>query len=157
MAIEADRQLSSPSGGEPSGPGGPVFWGALAIGGVVMAIGIFGVFSEARATHPSSLAIWVIGSLVVHDLLIAPATFAIGGAVKRYVPARFRTALQFAMFLSAMLVVISIPVLVRSGARPDNPSLLPRNYTAGLIVAVAVTWLFAGGVLALSFLRRQRK
>ncbi len=39
--------------------------------------------------------------------------------------------------------LLAIPVLGRFGERPDNPTLLDRNYTAGWLVLAA---LVAGGV-----------
>jgi hypothetical protein len=37
------------------------------------------------------------------------------------------------------LTIMAIPVLGRFGARPDNPTLLDRNYTAGWLVVAGLT------------------
>jgi len=39
-----------------------------------------------------------------------------------------------------VLVLLAIPVLSRPGMRPDNPSVLDRDYPLGLTVALAVVW-----------------
>jgi hypothetical protein len=150
MGIEADRHVAPPHD-----PRGVVFWGSLVVGWGVMVYGIVGALGIAEDTHPRSLAIWIVGSLVVHDFVIAPSVFIVGGLLRRVVPARVRAGVQAAMFVSAILAVISVPVIGRFGARRDNPSLLPREAGMGLLVALAVVWIVTGVSLAVAW-RRSR-
>jgi hypothetical protein len=150
MGIEADRELEA---AKARVPGGPVFWTGVLMGWGAIAFGVVGALNISSDTHPRSLAIWLVGSLLVHDLAIAPAVFVIGRVLRRKVADRFRAALQAVLYLSAVLVVVSIPVIGRFGARRDNPTLLPRDATTGLIVALALIWIGAALLFLVARLR----
>ena len=147
MGLEADRHLIDPS----RIPGGRVFWAGVVVGWAVIAFGIWGAIFEGLNVKPS-FVIWLIGGLLVHDLLVAPLVFATGMVLRRALPARYRATVHAALILSAVFVLASIPVLGRFGASEDNPSALPRNYTAGLLIMLAIVW----GVTALFLLRAWR-
>jgi hypothetical protein len=151
MGIETDRRVAT----EPATPGGPVFWAAVAIGWALMAFGVVGAFDNAQDSHPRSLTIWIVGCLAVHDLLIAPAVFAIGGALRRALAPPIRAIVQGALIVSAVIVIVSIPVVGRFGVTTDNPSALPRNYTAGALGALVVVWIATAAVLVVAW-RRSR-
>jgi hypothetical protein len=52
------------------------------------------------------------------------------------------------------VTLLAVPVLGRFGARPDNPTLLDRNYAAGWVVLAAAT---AAGVVLAAYLGRRRE
>jgi hypothetical protein len=52
------------------------------------------------------------------------------------------------MIVSGVLVLASYPALRGFGRLPDNPSLLPRNYTAGLTWALLVWAVTVLGIAA---------
>jgi hypothetical protein len=54
-----------------------------------------------------------------------------------------------------VVVLVSVPVLGRFGAQADNPSLLPRDYPAGLALTLSVVVLAGAGLAALRW-RRHR-
>ena len=140
MGVEADRPLTPPYGA--------VFWAAVAAGWAVIGYGIFGVFADAGLTHPRSLALWLAGCLVAHDLVLAPLVFAFGRRLRRAASGALLGLLQVCLFVSGVLVLVSIPVLGRFGERPDNPTLMPRNYALGIIVALGVVWVATSLVVA---------
>lgn len=137
-------------------PGGPLFWTGAAVGWSVMAFGVIGALGISADTHPRSLGIWVIGSLLVHDLVVAPVVFLVGTFVRRTVPAPAGTWVRAAMIVTAILVLISIPVIGRFGARRDNPTLLPRDAGTGLLLAVGVVWLLACIAMVIAWRRGRR-
>ncbi len=137
-------------------PGGPVFWVAVAVGWAVMAFGVVGALDNAADTHPRSLAIWLVGSLAVHDALIAPATFIVAGVLRRALAPPLRAVVQAALIVSAVIVIVSIPVVGGFGSTPDNPSALPRNYALGLAVAVGLVWACSAVALGLAWRRARR-
>ena len=61
---------------------------------------------------------------------------------------------------SAVLAVVAWPFVRGYGRQPGNPSLLPRNYAAGLVVYLAAIWTVAlaivGVGLAVRAVRRSR-
>jgi hypothetical protein len=42
---------------------------------------------------------------------------------------------------TAALALFAAPLVADLGGRPDNPSLRPRDYRSGLLIALAVVWL----------------
>lgn len=56
------------------------------------------------------------------------------------IPLRWQSPFAVAGLCSVVLVLLAIPVFSRPGMRPDNPSVLDRDYPLGLAVALAVVW-----------------
>ncbi|MGW0161931.1 hypothetical protein ACWDUN_21735 [Mycobacterium sp. NPDC003323] len=89
------------------------------------------------------ILIWAVVAVVVHDLVFAPACAALGWAGRRLVPVRWRSPVAVAALCSVVLVLLAIPVYDKPGLKPDNPSVLDRDYPLGLGIALAVVWLSA--------------
>lgn len=126
------------------GPSGRLFWPAVALGWVVMTIGAWGLISDADKTQPGESARFVLGAAVVHDLLLAPFVVLAGWALAKVVPPRARGPVQAALIVSAVVALFSIPFVRGYGRVATNPSILPRNYIAGLGVILVATWVIAG-------------
>lgn len=87
------------------------------------------------------ILIWAVVAAVVHDLVFAPVCAALGVAGRRLIPLPWQSPVAVAGLCSVVLVLLAIPVFRRPGMRPDNPSVLDRDYPLGLAVALAVVWL----------------
>lgn len=131
-----------------------VFWPAVAIGWAAIGWGLIGLFENSSRTNPSQWVRWFVGSLVVHDLILAPAVIGVGVLLARWVPVRHRGPVQGALIITGILVLVFFPFVRGYGLRDDNPSALPNDYGMGLIIVIALTWLGAGVVL---WHRRARK
>ncbi|MGD9618943.1 MAG: hypothetical protein AB7G47_00420 [Mycolicibacterium sp.] len=83
---------------------------------------------------------WALVGVVVHDFVFAPLCAAAGLAGRRIIPSGWRSPVSVAALCSVVMVVLAIPVYSRPGARPDNPTVLDRNYPLGLWIALAVVW-----------------
>jgi hypothetical protein len=125
----------------------------LALGVPVMAYAVRGVLVDAHLTHPAELARWIVGLAVLHDLVVVPLVLAVGAALRRRVPARAWAPVRAALLATAVLAAVGWPFVRGYGRNPTVPSLLPRDYAAGLLAAIAVTWLFAALGIAV---RRRR-
>ena len=131
-----------PAPGPPAVPDyGRRFWLALLAGGLVMAWGVAGLLRHAASTVPASWLRWLLGLLLAHDLLLAPAVLAAGHLLRR-VPAPWRPPLRAALIVSGTLALTSLPLLLGYGraSQPGNTSLLPRDYPASLAAVLAVVW-----------------
>jgi hypothetical protein len=131
-------------------------WIGLALGAPVIAWGIRGILDESARTHPAELGRWLIGSAVVHDAVLLPLVLAVGLLARRAVPADAWPPVRWALATSGVLVLVSWPFVRGYGRSPGNPSLLPRNYGGGLVVALAVVWA-ATGLFVMINLRRARR
>lgn len=136
-------------------PSPRLFWSCAAIGLAVLAYGVAGLLLESERTHPEQWIRWFAGSLIVHDLLLAPLVIAAGSLLVNRVRAPYRAAVQGALIASGIVTLTTWPFLRGYGLRSDNASVLPNNYALGLSIVVAVMWLVAAGVL-LGARRRSR-
>jgi hypothetical protein len=87
------------------------------------------------------ILVWAVVGVVLHDLLFAPVCVALGFAGRRLLPGRWWSPIAVALFCSAVLVFLAIPVYAKPGLRPDNMSVLDRNYPVGFWVSLAVVWV----------------
>lgn len=86
------------------------------------------------------IVMWAAVGLVVHDFVFAPLCVAVGLAGRRLLPARWRSPVAVAALCTVVLALLAIPVYGKPGMRPDNPTVLDRNYPLGLWVSIAVVW-----------------
>ena len=121
-------------------PGRRTFWICAALGWLVIGYGVWGLLENATRTNPDQWIRWFAGSLIVHDLVVAPVTFAVGVLVVDRIPLRYRAPFQGGLIASAIIVLTTWPLVRGYGLRADNPSALPNNYLAGLALVLAVVW-----------------
>ena len=150
----SQRPVAYPRSGSPartvgSSHHGTTFWVLGLLGWAAIAYAAWGVVAHPGGTDPPNFGVWFVGGLLVHDLVVAPIVLMVGVAIRRRVR-RGRAAVQAALIVSATLCLFSLPVLLGLGGLRDNPTLLPRNETAGLLVLLAVVWaVTAAGLLVL--------
>jgi hypothetical protein len=133
---------------------GPLFWTALAAGWAIMAFGIVGVLTNTGDTRPGEWARWFLGAAVVHDGLLAPAVLLAGTAVARLLPGRVRAPVQAGLVVMGVVTLFAFPLVRGYGVRPDNPTVVFRNYTPPLLVVLAAISLVT---VALAFLAWRRR
>ena len=126
-------------------PSGAPWRIGLIVGATIFAIGLVGLAQNARQTRPGNWLEYVVGALIAHDALLAPAVLAGGFLLTRLVPAAIRGGLQATLAVCGAVALISIPVLKAAGRQPDNPSLLPHHYGTNLAIVLAL--VFAAGML----------
>lgn len=122
----------------------------VGVGGVVLVSGL----ALLPWTAFPSLPLWSVGLVLLHDGLWAPAVIAAGWLGARHLPAPARTPALVGALVSVTLVLLALPVLGSGDRRPDNPTVLDRDYTTGLLVALGLTWALAG-LAALAGSRRR--
>ena len=131
----------------------------LLIGAVGVAMAAFGAlrFLQLDFGDIVNAVLWLAGGVLVHDAIIAPLTLLVTLVAGRMVPAPARTRVVVGLVVLATVTVTAIPVLGRWGARPDNPTLLDRNYFLGWLVFAALVLLGTLLVGPLGRLRRSRQ
>ncbi len=127
-------------------PSGAVFWVLTAVGTAIIVFGIYGVLKDSSLTVPGSLVKWLIGGLLIHDLVIAPLVILAGLGLRRVLPGRLRGPVQAALALAGVLVLLSVPVIGAYGNTGDNPTVIySHHYTRALLILLAI--LLLGAVL----------
>jgi Na+/melibiose symporter-like transporter len=120
----------------------------LVLGVPVIGYGLRGAFVDADDTHPTELARWVIGAALVHDLVVVPVAAAVALLVRRFTPRRAWPPVRSGLVATGIFVAVGWPFFRGYGRDPTNPSLLPRNYGAGVAAAVVVIWLVVAAWVA---------
>lgn len=130
---------------------GPLFWVSAAAGWALIGWGVRGALHHHVDTRPTQLTRFVIDGVVLHDFVFAPLVLLAAVAVARTVRGRWRAPIQGALFVSGCAALFAWPE-VRDYARViHNPSSLPHDYTANLLVVVAAVW---SGALVIALVRR---
>jgi hypothetical protein len=121
-----------------------MWWTLLAVGALLMAWGLVGLFRDAASTVPASWLRWFLGGLLAHDLLLVPAVLGVGLVVRR-LPAALQPPARAALIVSGTLALMSVPLLLGYGraTQPGNDSLLPGDYPRNLAIAAGAVWATA--------------
>ena len=128
----------------------------LAIGVLGLVMGAFGALRFLQLDSPDMVdaVLWLAAGVVVHDGVIAPLTIALTVLATRVVPSKARVRVTVGLVVLATVTVSAVPVLGKLGERPDNPTLLDRNYLVGWLVFAVLVLL--GTLLAGPVARRLR-
>ncbi len=86
------------------------------------------------------IVVWAAVGVVLHDAVFAPVCVALGFAGRRLIPGTWWPPIAVAAFISVVLVFLAIPVYGKPGMRPDNMTVLDRNYPLGLRISLATVW-----------------
>jgi hypothetical protein len=86
------------------------------------------------------IVVWALVGVVLHDAVFAPLCVALGFAGRRLIPGKWWPPIAVAAFCTVVLVFLAIPVYGRPGMRPDNMTVLDRNYPLGLWLSLAIVW-----------------
>lgn len=122
----------------------PSFWLGAALGWGVILFGLRGVLHHSLDTRPSQLARFWIGGALAHDLLLAPLILAIGVSLARLILGRWRAMVQRTLIICGPLALFAYPQVRGYGHVLRNPTSLPHNYTANLLLVIAVVVATAG-------------
>jgi hypothetical protein len=110
----------------------------LAVVGIGLATyGISQLLTQIPRQTLVLLALWLIGALIIHDVLLAPAVIGVGAALRLYVPDRGRRYLQFALIMAAIVTVIAVPMIYRAHTQPPAKALLLQDFGINLTVLLA--------------------
>jgi hypothetical protein len=142
----------------------PEIWSAsriavLLLGAAVLGFGAQQLLTGGGGTRLSSSVPWLLGVLVVHDGLLAPLAAAMGWAVTRAL-ARGRASAALpvvggGLFVAAVLTAVALPA-IRAPGLSDNATVLPRDYTRGLAILLALDAVATGGLALLAVVRARR-
>jgi hypothetical protein len=102
--------------------------------------------TDAADTHPAELTRWIVGGVLVVDLVVIPGALLVARATRRW------RWLRWPLAATGTILLVAWPFVRGYGRSASNGSLLPRDYAVGTLVAVAVVWATA----ALVTLARRR-
>jgi hypothetical protein len=112
----------------------------LLLGAVGVAMALFGVLRLLQQDLPdiADAVLWLVGGVLVHDALLSPLVIVGTVLAARLLPRRTWAVVAGGLVVLLTVTVTAIPVLGSWGSRPDNPTLLDRNYVVGWCVFAAL-------------------
>ena len=133
------------------------FWIGTAVGWGFILFAVRGVLHHSLDTRPSQLIrFWIVGALA-HDLLFAPLLLAAGVGLARLVGGRWRATVQRTLVICGPLALFAYPEVRGYGRVLHNPTSLPHNYTANLVLVLAVIVAASGARTMAAWLRLRLK
>jgi hypothetical protein len=126
----------------PNRSGADVTWIRVLLMAAGLAIAGYGValLLESPRVILIRIVVWALVGVVLHDLVFAPLSVAMGFAGRRLLPSRWWAPVAAAALCSVVLAFLAVPVFDKPGLRPDNRTVLDRNYALGLWISLAIVW-----------------
>ncbi len=117
----------------------------FAAGLAAAAYGVLFLLERGWANLEAALT-WLVAGVVLHDAVLAPLVLGIAWVAQRLLSRRRLAPWVVGLVLLGPVTLLAVPVLGRFGARPDNPTLLDRNYWGGwsLVVVVVCIGILVG-------------
>jgi hypothetical protein len=119
----------------------------VVLGAVGVLVGLYGAWLLLDRTGTDQLVsavVWLGGGVALHDAVLAPVVVVAGVLVARLLPPALRAPLAVVGVVVGSVTLLAVPVIGGFGRRPDNPTLLDRDYAAGWLVVVAVVVVVVG-------------
>ncbi|GAS96832.1 uncharacterized protein RMCC_3798 [Mycolicibacterium canariasense] len=114
--------------------------GVLVLAGVGLAGYGAWLLSEQPPVILLRMLTWALAAVLIHDLVFAPLCTAVGWTGRRILPQRWWVPVAVAGLCTVVLLVLAIPVYDKPGLRPDNNTVLNRDYPRGLLISLALVW-----------------
>jgi hypothetical protein len=131
--------------------------GRRALGALGVAVALYGAWLlVSRGREHLDILLWLGTGVLLHDVVLSLAVVGIGVLVMRVVPRQVRGPVAAGAIVLASVTLMAVPVLGRFGERPDNPTLLPRDYTEGWLVFAGVVVLCTAAAVVVSSVRSSR-
>ncbi len=130
--------------------------GLILLGAVGMAYGAWLLLSRQDLAQIVEVVIWLAAAVVIHDGILAPVVVGLGWFGGRFLPRAVARGAVTVLVLLGPAVLVAIPVLGRFGAIADNPTLLDRDYTRGLLIFAALC-VCAGVAVGVGQLRSRQR
>lgn len=115
-----------------------IFLPCLLLGWIAIAFGI----QQLMTSRVDGLqwSVWFVGAILAHDMILAPAVFAVGTGLRRMVPGRLLAPMQGGLIASGMLLVFALPGLSGRGDRHGDQSRLPNDYPRSVALVLIIVW-----------------
>jgi len=117
----------------------------------LLGLGLVGYGGVLLWDNPSvvltRIAVWAAAAVVLHDFVFAPLCAAVGFAGRRWLPRRLQVPVGVAALCAVVVGFLAVPVFDKPGMRPDNHTVLDRDYHLGLWLSLAVVALALLGYL----------
>jgi hypothetical protein len=128
----------------PQRPSNPrIAFGALALASIGYGLSL--LFQQPKVNRPFQVIKWAIGSDIVVDGILIPASIIVGVILTKTLPKRARRYLQGGLITATGVTLVALPLIHRRHQAQPGQALLLQNYTTNLAVLLG---LIAGAAAA---------
>ncbi|WIA99428.1 MULTISPECIES: hypothetical protein [unclassified Curtobacterium] len=129
----------------------------VVLGVLVIAFGATVLVTTVRPNRIWGLATWLLGAVVLHDVVLSPFVVGVGLLLRRAgrsLRAWVLVVVQSAVVLGSVLALVVVPEIAAKAHGQKNPTVLPFDYTTrllvveGVLLAVVVVALVVGVLAA---------
>ncbi len=107
--------------------------GLMVLGVLIGGYGAWLLWEGSSSEDRISAGVWLLGGVIVHDVLISAAVIGLGLVATRLLPAAARAPSAIALIIVGPLTLIALPMMGGFGAKDDNPTLLDRPYVTSWV------------------------
>lgn len=125
----------------------------LALGGIVL-------LNDVNPQRYLGIAAWMLGSLILHDGIVALAVFGVSVVMRRAgrrIPLVVLAIVQGALVIAAIVTGLVVPQILKQGIGSANASILPLNYGLNLLLFYAGLAVVTAVAIAVALRLRRRK
>ncbi|MGN6407569.1 MAG: hypothetical protein ACTHMH_04425 [Curtobacterium sp.] len=131
----------------------------VVVGVLVIAFGAYVLVTTVRSNRIGGLATWLLGAVVLHDAILSPFVVAVGLLLRRTgrtLRAWALVVVQAVIVLGSVLAFVVLPEIAAKAHGQKNPTVLPFDYGARLLVVEGVLLLVVVAVLVVAARRPAR-
>lgn len=136
-------------------PYGTLFWAGTVLGWAIIAYGLKLLFDDPEASWFNTLRLTAIG-LVAHDAIWLAVSVGGGWLLARALGRSIPHWVRWSAWTSAIVLALWFPLWRGYGDRIGNPTILPRNYSASIVILLGVIWLIGASSAVVAKRLRQR-
>jgi hypothetical protein len=132
----------------------------VVVGVLVIAFGAYVMVTTVRPNRIWGLATWLVGAVVLHDAILSPFVVAVGLLLRRSgrsLRPWVLVVVQAAVVLGSVLALVVLPEIAAKHHGQKNPTVLPFDYGARLLVVEGVLLLVVVVVLVIGVVRARRR
>ncbi|GAB3137000.1 hypothetical protein [Marisediminicola antarctica] len=113
----------------------------VVLGVALLVVGGLVLLQDVAPKRYGGILLWFAGALVIHDGIIAGLVIAVNLTLRkagRRVPFGVLVIIQGAIVVGAIMALIVFPQIVKQGIGTLNPTILPLDYAANLVLFYGV-------------------
>ncbi|AOX66409.1 MULTISPECIES: hypothetical protein [unclassified Curtobacterium] len=131
----------------------------VVVGVLVIAFGAYVLVTTVRPNRIWGLATWLLGAVILHDAILSPFVVGVGLLLRRTgrtLRAWALVVVQAVVVLGSVLALVVLPEIAAKAHGQKNPTVLPFDYGARLLLVEGVLLLVVVAVLVVAARRPAR-
>jgi hypothetical protein len=81
-------------------------------GAAILGYGAYGLLTAPEIADRQNVGEWLIGGVLLHDLVLAPFVFGLGWLATRFTGTKLRAGLAAALLITGTLVFVAAPLVL---------------------------------------------